>query len=54
MPGYIDSYIHGNRIGVLVELKCADDFALKTPQFRALAKMRADEVLPIPRGPTKR
>lgn len=38
MPGYIESYVHGHRIGVLIELACADDFALRTEEFKSLAK----------------
>lgn len=30
--------VDGNRIGVLVELACVDDFALKTSEMRTLAK----------------
>ena len=35
--GVIDSYIHDNRIGVLVELNCETDFVARTEEFKALA-----------------
>jgi len=35
--GLIHSYIHGGRIGVLVDLRCETDFVAKTPQFEELA-----------------
>jgi elongation factor Ts len=34
---FIDSYVHGGRIGVLIELETADDFATRTKEFRTLA-----------------
>ncbi len=36
--GLIHSYIHGGRIGVLVDLRCETDFVAKTDQFQDLAK----------------
>jgi elongation factor Ts len=36
--GIIGSYIHLNKIGVLVELNCETDFVAKTDEFRELAK----------------
>jgi elongation factor Ts len=33
--GMIDSYVHGNRIGVLVEVNCETDFVAKTDVFKA-------------------
>ncbi|MCY3568405.1 MAG: translation elongation factor Ts [Chloroflexi bacterium] len=35
--GLIHSYIHGGRIGVLVDLRCETDFVAKTDQFKELA-----------------
>lgn len=32
--GYIDSYIHGGKIGVLVEVNCETDFVSKNEDFR--------------------
>jgi len=34
--GIIDSYVHSNRIGVLVEVNCETDFASHTEGFREL------------------
>jgi elongation factor Ts len=36
--GVIESYIHGGRIGVLVELNCETDFVARTDDFKSLAK----------------
>ncbi|MDR0956044.1 MAG: elongation factor Ts [Candidatus Nomurabacteria bacterium] len=35
--GVIDSYVHGGRIGVLVELNCETDFVARTDEFKTLA-----------------
>lgn len=35
--GLIDSYVHGGRIGVLVELNCETDFVARTDDFKNLA-----------------
>lgn len=35
--GLIHSYIHGGRIGVLVDLRCETDFVAKTEPFKELA-----------------
>ena len=35
--GLIHSYIHGGRIGVLVDLRCETDFVAKTEPFKDLA-----------------
>lgn len=35
--GIIESYVHGDRIGVLVELNCETDFVARTDDFRTLA-----------------
>jgi len=34
--GMIDSYVHGNRIGVLVEVNCETDFVARTDDFKNL------------------
>ncbi len=36
--GVVESYIHGGRIGVLVELNCETDFVARTDDFKNLAK----------------
>ena len=35
--GIIESYMHGDRIGVLVELNCETDFVARTDDFKAVA-----------------
>jgi len=42
--GVIASYVHMNRIGVLVELNCETDFVARTDEFQALAKDLAMQV----------
>jgi elongation factor Ts len=42
--GLIESYIHGGRIGALVELNCETDFVARTDQFRELAREVAMQV----------
>jgi elongation factor Ts len=32
--GIIDSYVHGNRIGVIVEVNCETDFVARTDNFK--------------------
>lgn len=36
--GILESYIHNNRVGVLLELRCETDFVARTEDFRGLAK----------------
>lgn len=36
--GVVSSYVHGEKIGVLVELNCETDFVARTDDFRELAK----------------
>lgn len=36
--GTIASYLHGSRIGVMVEVNCETDFVARTDEFRQLAK----------------
>ncbi len=35
--GVVESYIHGGRIGVLVEVNCESDFVARTEDFKGLA-----------------
>lgn len=35
--GMLETYVHGGRIGVLLELRCETDFVAKTDQFKSLA-----------------
>lgn len=35
--GIVESYVHGGRIGVLVELLCETDFVARTDEFKTLA-----------------
>ena len=34
--GMVDSYVHGGRIGVLVEVNCETDFVARTDDFKSL------------------
>lgn len=38
MPGHIESYVHSSEIGVLLQLKCKDDFTRRTEEFKNLAR----------------
>ena len=35
--GVVDTYLHGGRVGVLVEVNCETDFVARTEEFKALA-----------------
>ena len=35
--GVLESYIHNNRIGVMLELRCETDFAARSDAFKSLA-----------------
>ncbi len=35
--GVLETYIHNNRVGVLLELRCETDFVARTEDFRNLA-----------------
>lgn len=35
--GTVEAYVHGGRIGVLVELNCETDFVARTDEFKTLA-----------------
>lgn len=36
--GLIEAYVHGGRLGALIELNCETDFVARTPEFKALAR----------------
>jgi elongation factor Ts len=42
--GAIASYVHGGRVGVLVEVNCETDFVAKTDDFQVLGKELAMQV----------
>ena len=42
--GILESYIHNERIGVLLELRCETDFVARTQTFRELAHELAMQV----------
>ena len=42
--GLIESYVHGNRIGVIVELNCETDFVARTDNFKGLAHELAMQI----------
>lgn len=42
--GIIESYIHGNRVGVLLELRCETDFVVKSDPFQKLAHELAMQI----------
>ncbi|HEV2412181.1 MAG TPA: translation elongation factor Ts [Candidatus Saccharimonadales bacterium] len=35
--GLVEAYVHGGRVGVLVELNCETDFVARTDEFKTLA-----------------
>ncbi len=42
--GMVESYVHGGRVGVLVELRCETDFVARTDDFKHLAHELALQV----------
>lgn len=42
--GIIDSYVHSDRIGVVVEVNCETDFVARLPEFREFAHQIAMQV----------
>jgi len=44
LEGVIDSYVHGGRIGVLVEVNCETDFVARTDGFKEFAHLIALQV----------
>ena len=35
--GLVESYVHGGKVGVLIELRCETDFEARTDDFKSLA-----------------
>jgi elongation factor Ts len=42
--GLIESYVHSNRIGVIVEVNCETDFVARLPEFKEFAHQIAMQV----------
>lgn len=42
--GLIESYVHGNRIGVVVEVNCETDFVARLPEFKEFAHQIAMQI----------
>jgi len=42
--GLLESYIHNNRIGVLLMVRCETDFAARSEQFKTLVKELAMQI----------
>ena len=42
--GIIESYVHSNRIGVIVEVNCETDFVARLPEFKELAHQVAMQI----------
>lgn len=42
--GVIDSYVHSDRIGVVVEVNCETDFVARLPEFREFAHQMAMQI----------
>jgi len=42
--GIIDSYVHSERIGVVVEVNCETDFVARLPEFREFAHQMAMQI----------
>lgn len=42
--GLIESYVHSNRIGVIVEVNCETDFVARLPEFSELAHQIAMQI----------
>lgn len=38
LEGVIDTYLHGDRIGVMLEVNCETDFVAKNAEFKTLVK----------------
>lgn len=43
--GLIETYVHGGRIGAIVELSCETDFVARTDDFKNLAKNIAQHIV---------
>ena len=46
--GLVEAYIHGGRIGSMVEVNCETDFVARTDEFKALAHNLAMQVAAMP------
>ncbi len=42
--GIIESYVHSNRIGVVVEVNCETDFVARLPEFKEFAHQMAMQI----------
>src|SRR5919109_4529539 len=42
--GLVEAYVHGGRIGALVEVNCETDFVARNPEFKELARNLAMQV----------
>src|SRR5215218_9395208 len=42
--GLIESYVHSNRIGVVVEVNCETDFVARLPEFKEFAHQIAMQI----------
>ena len=42
--GVVDSYVHSDRIGVVVEVNCETDFIARLPEFREFAHQMAMQI----------
>ncbi len=42
--GLVESYIHGGRVGAMVEILCETDFVARTDEFKTLARELAMQV----------
>src|SRR3989344_8503382 len=42
--GIIDSYVHSDRIGVIVEVNCETDFVARLPEFKEFAHQIAMQI----------
>lgn len=42
--GVLETYVHNNRIGVMLDLRCETDFAARSEAFRQLAKELAMQI----------
>src|SRR5487761_1224139 len=45
--GLVEAYIHGGRVGVLVEVNCETDFVARTPDFREFAHNLALQIAAV-------
>lgn len=51
--GIVDSYVHSNRIGVIVEVNCETDFVARLPEFKEFAHQMAMQIAAMnPKYPT--